>query len=185
MKRVTILEMKTQLAKVIREAGDLRGIEPYDYKYLNRVLGYVFTTEEGWDVHVEIERVGEHEYNQMEPMPVPWKNTYNVGYSVQGEQSQHTKTSYKSLIKILQTVATIVEEFTNKNASLIHALLFTAASKDPTKILTHTDPQKTALYKAVVLKNLGRLQGDWHVRDVKLDEEYNGFVLYRKDKAIN
>ena len=165
----SLLELKLHLMNVINEAGDLENIEAYPHK------DGTFETEEGWKVTVGFETISK-EYIDYFKLPA---NTINVSYSIQGNQSQYEKTTYSKLIKILKTVSDIVIEYIKANKD-IKGLAFFAANKDANKLMSHTDPQKTAIYKAIVLSRLSKLGPGWTVRDLKVDNGYKGFIIYKK-----
>lgn len=167
----TLLELKLHLINIIKESGDLENIDAYQYK------NNQFETEEGWKVKVVFNKVPN---GYLDYFKLP-SNSINVGYSIEGNESQHEKTTYSKLIKILKTVSDIVIDYANKNKK-VEGLMFFAASKDSAKLLTHSDPQKTAIYKAIVLKRISKLGLNWTVRDLELDNDYKGFLIYKKQK---
>jgi hypothetical protein len=170
--KITLLEMRTQYLRIIKEVGDLKNIETYPYN------NNTFTTDEGWVVKVDFERIPFSSFDQLN-IPTNRFKTYNVGYDINGTQSQYKQTTYKQLIKILKTVSDIVKEFIKNNSDL-EALCFIAANKDPQKLMTHTDPQKSAIYKSIIVKSISELGSEWKLREVEVGgPEFNGFVLIK------
>ena len=168
-KNESLLELKLHLIKIIKESGDLENIDAYPYK------NNKFETEEGWKVKVIFKEIPE-DYSEYFKLP---KNTINVGYSIEGNQSQHKKTTYSKLIKILKTVSDITIDYVKLNKK-IEGLTFFAANKNADKLLSHTDSQKTAIYKAIVLNRISKLGSNWTARDLEVDSNYKGFILYKK-----
>lgn len=172
MKKTILLEMRDALLRLISEAGDLENIESYPH------TNEQFITDEGWQVKVEMSVIP---FNEFQTLYIPTKrrNTINVSYSVEGEQSQYEKTTYKGLIKILKTVSDIVLEYVKQNPNT-QALVFFAANKDPQNLLTKTDPQKSTIYKTIVIKRMSKLGPEWKLKDVEVGgPEFSGFVIYK------
>jgi len=168
----TTLSLKIILESIIKETGDLENIIPYDY------INGEFITEEGWKVVVKFSHIKEPDYSYLN-LPFRQKNVKAVEYTIEGEQSQYKKTTYSKLIKILKTISDITIEYINDNPNL-QALVFFAANKDPDQLLSNTDPQKSAIYKAIVLKQISQLGQKWIIKDIDLHTSFNGFILYKK-----
>lgn len=167
-KKPILLELKLHLVKILKESGDLENIEAYPHK------NNEFETEEGWKVKVEFNNLDKEHVDHFN-VPI---NTKNVAYSIEGNDSQYKKTTYSKLIKILKTVSDIVIEYAKQNKKL-EGLTFFASNKKAEKLLSHTDSQKTAIYKAIVLSRLSKLGSNWTVRDIEVDSDYKGFILYK------
>ena len=135
------------LKKVIKdsyltEVGDLKRIIPYDFNKLDKSR-YTFTTKLG-KVTVRIEKfyfeelegfkVKHNDYDYDKPF-------YNIGYDIDGVESQIAKSNYKELIKILKTVALIVEDFIDSVSP--YALVFVGGDKGGG---LKDDKQKNSLY---------------------------------------
>ena len=171
--KITLLEMRDQYLRILKEIGDLENIEPYTYQNNS------FTTDENWKVKVDFDIVPFTSFEQLN-LPTKRRNTYNVSYDVNGDQSQYSKTSYKQLIKILKTVSDIVIDFV-KGKDTVEALCFLAANKDPKKLITNTDPQKSAIYKTIIVKNISKMDSKWKLREVEIGgSEFMGFVLIKQ-----
>jgi hypothetical protein len=171
-KKVTLLEMRFEYMRMLKEVGDLENVEAYPYENNS------FTTEENWKVKVDFDVVPFAEFEQLN-LPTKRRNTYNVSYDVNGEQSQYKKTTYKQLIRILKTVSNIVVDFV-RGKDTVEALGFLAANKDPQKLITHTDSQKSAIYKAIIVKSISKLGSEWKLREVEIGgPEFKGFVLIK------
>ena len=173
--KITLLEMRTQYLRILKEVGDLENIEVYPYKDNS------FTTDENWVVKVDFDVVPFAEFDQLN-LPTKRRNTFNVSYDVNGYQSQFKKTTYKQLLRILKTVSDIVKNFIKDNNTL-EALTFLAANKNMNKLITHTDPQKSAIYKSIIVKNISKLDSEWKLREVEIGgPEFSGFVLIKTKK---
>lgn len=172
MNEPTLLEMRLSLLNILNEVGDLEGVEAYPYS------NNTFTTDEGWQVKVDLSVIPFGEF-QLLNIPTKRFNTINVEYTIEGEQSQYKKATYKELIKILKTVSDIVLQYVKDNPNT-EALVFFAANKDPQNLLTKTDPQKSKLYKTIVVKRLSLLGPDWKLRNVEIGgSDFSGFVIYK------
>lgn len=167
-KKPSLLELKLHLVKILKESGDLENIDAYSYK------NNEFETEEGWKVKVEFDNLSK---DHIDYFNIP-KNTKNVAYSIEGSDSQYKKTTYRKLIKILKTVSDIIIDYVNKNKK-IDGLTFFAAHKNADKSLLQTDSQKTAIYKAIVLNRISKLGLNWTIRNLEVDSDYKGFILYK------
>lgn len=172
MNKPSLLEMRMSLLNILNEVGDLEGVEAYPYS------NNMFTTDQGWQVTVELSVIPFEEF-QLLNIPTKRPNTINVEYTIEGEQSQYKKATYKELIKILKTVTDIVLQYV-KDHPKTEALVFFAANKDPQNLLTKTDPQKSALYKTIVVKRLSQLGPNWKLKDVEVEgSDFSGFVIYK------
>jgi len=169
-KNITLLEMRIAYVNMINEIGDLKNIESYPYK------DNKFTTDENWTVKVDFDVVPFAAFEQLN-LPTKRRNTFNVSYTINGEQSQYQKTTYKELIKILKTVSDIVKDFV-KSKNDLEALVFLAANKDQQKLATHTDPQKSSLYKLIIVKTIAELSSEWKLKEFEIGgPNFNGFIL--------
>lgn len=164
--------MRIQLINILNEVGDLEGIEAYPYS------SNKFITDNGWEVSVELSVIPFGEFQSLN-IPTKRRNTINVSYSIEGEESQYKKTTYKELIKILKTVTDIVLQYVKDHPNT-EALVFFAANKDPQNLLTKTDPQKSSLYKTIVLKRMSQLGPGWKLKEVEVGgSDFTGFVIYK------
>lgn len=171
--KISLLEMRTQYLKILKEVGDLENIESYLYDNNS------FTTDEGWIVNVEFEEIQVLTF-QLLNLHTEREYTFNVSYNINGEQSQYAKTTYKQLLKILKTISNIIKNFIQIN-NKTEALVFLAANKDSNKLLTHTDPQKSAIYKTIVIKTLSQLESKWKIKDFEIgNSDFNGFALIKQ-----
>lgn len=171
--KITLLEMRFEYMRMLKEVGDLENVEAYPYKN-NR-----FVTDENWEVNVDFDRIPYGMFDQLN-IPTKRQNTFNVSYDVNGEQSQYKKTNYKQLIRILKTVADIIKDFINSD-SKVEALAFLAANKDPQKLITRTDSQKSAIYKSIIVQSISKLDSKWKLKEVEVGgPEFNGFILIKE-----
>jgi hypothetical protein len=171
-KNITLLEMRTEYLRILQEIGDLENIESYPYKNNS------FITDENWKVKVDFDIIPFAAFEHLN-IPSKRRNTYNVSYDVNGNQSQYKKTTYKQLIRILKTVSDIIINFV-KSKDTVEALGFLAANKDPQKLITHTDPQKSTIYKTIIIKSMPKLGSEWKLREVEIGgPEFTGFVLIK------
>jgi len=177
-----VILLRIILEQIIKEVGDLDNIKPFSYKKINK-LEYQFSDEKLNPIYVDFQKYDDStiEYlNKTDFKSDILKKdvTFNVLYTIKGNQSQLYKSDYKTLIKILKTVLEIISDFINQNKE-VEMLTFYAGNKDQNKLLSTTDPQKTNLYKVILLKNINKYPG-WTYADTKNDSSFNGFVLYKK-----
>jgi len=169
---VNTLTIKLILLEIIKEAGDLKNIIPYDYNDNS------FVTNEGLNVKVKLDLIPFAEFDQMH-IPISRSKVRNVSYTVEGEQSQYKKTTYKELIKILKTVSEIVKKEIEADEN-IRGLVIFAAHKNPQYLTTHTDPQKSKLYTSILINQILEL-GGWNMRSLDIEEStFKGILLYKK-----
>lgn len=95
--------------------------------------------------------------------------TYNVAYSVGGQDYQFAKTGLKTLLVIMSTIMDIVKDFVQDNSP---AVLYILASE---KMLGSGDnTQKSDLYHAFLKNSINRLGGyGW-------DSCKDGYVIVKK-----
>lgn len=174
--------LKVLLEQVIKEVGDLDNIKSFPYKKIS-VTEYQFFDEHENPVDVDFQKYDNWTIDHVNK--VDFKSnilkhnvTYNVLYTLKGSQSQLYKSDYKTLVRILKTVLEIIKDFISQNNE-VEMLTFYAGNKDQNKLLSVTDPQKTNLYKAILLKNISQYPG-WTFADTKNDTSFKGFVLYKK-----
>lgn len=172
MNKPTLLEMRMSLLNILNEVGDLEGVEAYPYS------NSTFTTDQGWEVVVDFSVISVGLYEILR-IPTNRDHTINVSYQVEGEDSQFEKTTYRQFIRILKTVSDIVLQYV-KDHPKTEALVFFAANKDDQQVLTSTDPQKSTLYKTIVVKRLSLLGPKWKLKNVQLGgPSFSGFVIYK------
>lgn len=85
-------------------------------------------------------------------LPPKYRNVdtfYNIAYEVSGDENQFTKTDAKTILKILSTVVSIVQDFILKNKPDI--LRIQASEKN---IGMGDNSQKLNIYKAYIRKSL-------------------------------
>jgi hypothetical protein len=161
-----------RLKLVLSEIGDLQKIPIYPYK------NNEFITDEGWKVKVGLEPIPE-DYMDGFNLPSYIKHPHNVFYTIEGEGGQYTKSTYKELIKIIKTVSSIIEDELHENPK-IDAILIMAENKDSYKSSWEADPQKSKLYKAVVLARISKNFG-WAIKNVEVGS-IESFIMYKKRK---
>ena len=175
---MNIKELK-QLIKesYITEIGDLKGIKPFPYE---QVLGdeYEFQSNVG-RVNVNFEELtqsdtdlkvsyGGFDYGQPQ---------VNVGYTLEGVDSQYLKSNPRELFKILKTIVDITNDYISKQSPYV--LLFFGVSKDGG---LKDDRQKNSLYLSIMNQNLptGYRLSKATIKPEFLDSDMNGYVLFKK-----
>ena len=177
------LKLVILLEKIMSEVGDLDKMLSYSIKKIND-LEYSFEINEDLSAIVKF-TTGDIGQNLLNNVKIPNKplanNTYNVGYIINGTDTQAKKLDYSTLIKVLKTVSEITIEFVKSHAHL-QALLFLAMSKTGQPIKgSYSDPQKHNLYKAILIKNLSKLGQNWNYGQFKL-LNIPTLVLFKTDK---
>lgn len=168
------IKLKILLEQVLNEVGDLDKITPYNF-IKSSSNKYKFSTDDGLKISVVLDKWNDYlkdKFNLSE-------ETYNVSYSVGGDESQFKKESYSYLIKILKTIFDIIVKHLNDNKEITGITLF-AGNKDKNLFLSHSDTQKEKLYKIIFLNNRNKLNGEWWYRDLEAFENYNGILIYKK-----
>lgn len=134
---------------LIREVGDLRGI---DFYKLNKIdpYKYTFDTDLG-EVEIDFDKFIPSEWDKFEVNHNQFDYTdkiYNINYTIKGNYSQIEKTNYKELIKIIGTVVQATKQFVNEVNP--YALVMFGMDK---KGDFATDKQKNTLYLMLASKN--------------------------------
>ena len=171
------------LEELMSEVGDLDKMISYPIKKIND-LQYSFEISEDLSAVVKFS-TGDVDQNLLNSLKIPTKpsadNTYNVGYIINGTDTQAKKLDYSTLIKVLKTVSEITIQFIKSHKD-VEALLFVAWSKTGQPIKgTYLDPQKYFLYKAIIIKNLNKIGQDWNYGQYKL-LNVSTLVLFKKAK---
>jgi hypothetical protein len=136
------------LMKEIGEANlpplDWKQVSPKRYKFLVDINDFTEV------VTVDFEQGDDVEKNFYLPPKYRKVDTfYNAAYEVSGNENQFDKTNLKTLLQILSTVVTIVEDFVTKNKPEV--LRIGASEKNLGK---GDNIQKLNLYKAYIRKSL-------------------------------
>lgn len=166
-----MIKLKLLYEHLLKEVGDFENIKTYSYSNNS------FTTEQGWRVNVVFQELNNEDLDalnintQFYPGPI-----YTIGFEVEGVQSQFNKTSLHEYLRILKTVTQICSDFLKEND--LNGLTFFAANKDESKFLT-TDPQKSELYKLIVIQQLLK-NNKYKMVDLPVDEKFKGFMIYKK-----
>lgn len=176
-----MIQLKLLLERVINEVGDLNNIHPHLFD-MGSNDSYSFKDALGNRVAVEFQKYDNETVdflnkNDFKSNILEYNNSYNVLYHINGKQSQLYKSDYKTLVKILKTILNIIEDFISKND--VKYITFYAANKDENVFLSKTDPQKSKLYKAILISNLKKFP-NWSFADTQTGEDFKGFVFYKK-----
>lgn len=160
---------------MLSEIGDLSNIKTYNYSKIDNYK-YFFETKLG-DVNVDFFVFDPKDYKSFKVRYRDYDYTnaiYNVVYDIEGVTSQVSKTNYSTLIRIIGTVAKIVQEFINKN-SPYSVMLFGEDKKGRGM----SDRQKNSLYLMVANNNLpsGYRISDAEVVDLQMKLE--GKIIFK------
>ena len=96
------------------------------------------------------------------------KNLYNVGYDISGNQYQFAKSDMKTLLKILSTVVSIVEDFVNSRE--VDGLFIQGNATSPGG---NSITKKSNIYKAFIQKQLNQ------ITNFGSDTHRDGFILVK------
>lgn len=145
------------LKEVLNEVGDLANIKPYPYRYHSDFFEGSFFTDKDEMVRMSLDNLSWfREQLNIPPVFNPEENQiYQVAYSVEDSETQYRKASYKELAAILKTVMEFCKEaFEDAEESTGGKPIFLIASQSKHSKEYGPDPQKDALYRSIVLKNL-------------------------------
>ncbi len=178
------------IAESILEALDFKNIEPYEggqVSLFKTPLGMVKISFEEIDIfdlsisknnRVVVKQTFDF-YTKKQKNSYP--KIYNVGYSINGVETQYAKSDYKTLIKILYTILVYVNRYleTKKGDDSKFGVFITATPKDVSKSnnLSNIDPQKTMIYKHIIMNNV---PDGYEVSDAKYLSRRPGFLIYKK-----
>lgn len=147
------IKLLSLLSENLMEYGDLKNIEPYSFVQKDS-SNYTFDSEEGSNVDVIFTKITELEVKHTKiPKIIDKKKIssyFNLGYKVQGVESQAKKSDFKELLRIMKTITIVVDDFLGKNNGA--ALLVFEQNKNPK--LRNYKGQKSLLYNAVITQNL-------------------------------
>jgi len=159
------------------EIGDLKGIKPFPYE---RILGdeYEFISNVG---KVEV-NFGEYEQSDTN-LNVKYegfdykKPQINVGYILEGVDSQYLKSNPRELFKILKTIVDITNDYILNNSP--YTLLFFGVDKYGS---SSDDKQKNSLYLSIINQNLptGYRLSKATIKPEFVSKEMEGYVLFKK-----
>lgn len=145
------------LKEVLNEVGDLANIKPYPYRYDSFLLSGEFLTDKKEEVTMNLDDLSVfRDKLKIPPVFNPEENDiFQVRYEVERTETQHRKASYGELAAILKTVMEFCKQaFKDAEASTQGKPIFLIASQSKESEGYAPDPQKDALYRSIVLKNL-------------------------------
>jgi hypothetical protein len=151
------LKLMELLKEVLNEIGDLANIKPYAYRYHSDFFEGSFFTDKDEMVRMSLDNLSSfRDEFKLPPVFNPEQNQiYQVSYSVEDSQTQYRKASYKELVAIMKTVVEFCKEaFQDVEESTGGKPIFLIASQSKESQEYAPDPQKDALYKSIILKNL-------------------------------
>ena len=147
---VSILEQL--LVKEIGEAS----FPPLKWEQLTplRFRFEIYIEEELRYVNVEFERGGDASKEFfLPPVHRNVKSFYNVGFDIDGTETQYAKTNLKTLLQIMSTIVDIVKYFIETRQP--DALCFIATEKNRNS----NNLQKSNLYQAFIKKGISSIPG--------------------------
>ena len=149
-----LVEYLSLYKHIINEVGDLEGLYAFPYtKISSTKYSFKTPTNETVDVMFSpiLSTVIKPELDEFEAI--------NVGFTVNGEDSQYSKNEGGYLLVILKTVFDITIDYIQHNNPSY--LFIAGTNKDEASSIISWDKQKTELYQAIVIKNLHNLPGKW------------------------
>lgn len=173
-----MIKLASIYAEILKEVGDLNNIEGYPYEKDSDRF-FHFSDSDGDYVEVAFELFEDDMLNSLN-RKLPDGDYYSVGYDVELNQSQHKKSDYRNLLRIIKTVVEITVKFVKEHPSLKGFIIFGTA-KDMSVAVKQTDEQKDKLYKSVVYSKLSSMNF-YLVDRITIDgnENFKGFALIRK-----
>ena len=181
--KVSRIQLIKLINEVIGEVGELSNIIPVT------ITGKNFNTDQESlalfslptkdDTSIEgsiiITRVPPSELDRIKLPPVAaQEQVYNIGYDLNGDDTQYVKTDYKTLISILKAVAEFTIEHLSKVGGDVSYLI---GATDKLSGAHIQDPQKSSLYQAIISKNLPI---GWRAGNVKLDGQEIYYISNKK-----
>lgn len=160
----------------ITEVGDLKGIKPFPY---TQILGdeYEFKSNVG-KVEVNFEEFYEIniDFNVSYKGFDYTQDLINVGYNLEGVDSQYLKSNPRELFKILKTIVDITNNYISEQSP--YSLLFFGVNKDGS---LKDDKQKNSLYLSIMNQNLptGYRLSKATVEGEGINGIMNGYVLFK------
>ena len=168
------------LQEVVNEAGDLRGITPYDLTGKDE-----FITDSNKKVTVKFDLISLTELYSMANVPPKFSLTirgskteekpiYNLTFLVENEELQATRTTLKEYYRIIKTVFIIAEDFIKTKSPFALCVFTTPKIKDGDMT------QKYAFYEMINSQNLP--QG-YTADEVQLKDFLGGnrgLIIYKK-----
>lgn len=165
------------------EVLDFKNIKPYkrtgdSYDTpIGKVGIETFKMDEEDMDHLKFPLIVQQSLNFYKKKPGANTNIYNIGYDVEGSETQYAKTSYKELVKILYTVVMYGKEFLEKEKPFAVVVFSTpkyasAYEENPFA----DDPQKMRLYKYIVSSNIPK---GYNIADADYYGK-KGIIIYRK-----
>lgn len=168
-----LVEYIALFKQIINEVGDLEGLNAFPYKKISSDK-YSFLTPNNETIEVRFTPI----LSTIIKPELPEFEVTNVGFTVNGNDSQHSKNEGGYLLVILKTVFDITMEYIqNNNPS---HLFISGTNKDIDNSIISWDKQKTELYQAIVIKNLHKLPGNW-----KYEIIYNALGIEGKSLLIS
>jgi hypothetical protein len=159
------LELRALLREMLKEVGELDGIESYSFSKISNDK-YKFKTEQGDEVRVKFALYPLTYIEDSLPSDIDSSGTFiNIEFEVKNQDTQFRKSTYSYLIKILKTIFNITLDYLKINHPKY--ILIVATNKSKEKSSEELDPQKGKLYQAIMLKNINKLpkyNGPWGYR---------------------
>lgn len=155
----------TILVEVLKEVGDLKNIEPFERNGNSFKFAYKGNTHIG---KVNISPLREDISKLKFPDVIrnkDKKTIMNVGYNIDGTDSQMLQSDYNILIRILKTVVEILLENLNDNC------IYVITGKSKIEQIGVADKQKLLLYAKILQNNL---DSSWRFGKVTFNDEING-----------
>lgn len=164
------LDKAKQLFEVINEVGDLSNISPIKiYNISNNSNGvsadFTLTTRAGDEVtgDILIEKLSQESKDLATLPPVAEQdNIFNIGYAIEGSDSQYMKKDVKTLFSILRAVLDLVLQHSKQVEGDVTYLV---GATDKKTGGNYEDPQKKSLYHAIISQNV---PSDWRVGVAKV-----------------
>lgn len=155
------------IEEILQEVGDLRNVKPYPFTHNLHYYTGSFITENGDLVSMSVQDIS----NQLDRKLIPPSfikkvlglvrtnifegSIFQIAYEVEGSSTQYRKVEYGELVRILKTLVdflNIVLDQVIKDHGRDTIFVIGSQAKDTADY--KPDPQKDALYRSILLKNL-------------------------------
>lgn len=152
------------ISEIIKEVGDLKNIEPYDYQIRKYPEGYsgefwVGLPSGDWAVaEVSIDHLDPANIVDLELPPIfevndPKIKGFSIVYTLGNKDAQFDKSDLKTYVKIMATVVSIVKEIISDNEKIYYKPIYMFLSTSKTGQLG-TQDTKLKYYQAILNNNL-------------------------------
>lgn len=167
--RIKLLEISHNL---IKEIGDLKNVNPYSFSKKSQFM-YGFKMEDKYNGKINFTRATPIHLEHIEFPPAAEVEksdaVYNVGYNIEGSDTQFIKTNPAILFKVLKTVIECIKDFIKSNPNSTYIIFEVPKNTEEKNVY-----QKFYLYSALAAQNLPSGYTSGHI---KVDNGTEGLYI--------